>query len=183
DTDATNVKANTVPDSNCGKSEEKNVMQKKIVLFDTRAQKEFLVSHLENAHWVGEETTDTQVVDLMKEYLKLEDNNQVEDTNDTPSVSSVSHGSDSYDPERSIHFVCYCALGYRSSQLARKIQVALNSENLMQKAFVHNLEGSIFKWANEGRPMINNDGNSTKFCHPYNTVFGLTLNKDLKKYE
>ncbi|CAL4079089.1 unnamed protein product, partial [Meganyctiphanes norvegica] len=121
DADATNVKANTAPDSNCGKSEEKNVMQKKIVLFDTRAQKEFFVSHLENAHWVGEEPTDTQV--------------------------------------------------------------ALNSENLAQKAFVHNLEGSIFKWANEGRPMINNDGNSTKLCHPYNTVFGLTLNKDLKKYE
>ena len=50
-------------------------------------------------------------------------------------------------------------------------------------ASVHNLEGSIFKWANEGRPMVDNEGKPTKYCHPYNTVFGLTLSKDLRKYE
>ena len=42
--------------------------------------------------------------------------------------------------------VVYCSVGYRSSELA---------EFLMKTGFteVYNLEGSIFRWANEGRPV------------------------------
>lgn len=46
---------------------------------------------------------------------------------------------------------------------------------------VYNLEGSLFKWANENRHMINSQGETTKFAHPYNTVFGKLLNSELRK--
>ena len=44
-----------------------------------------------------------------------------------------------------------------------------------------NLEGSLFKWANESRQMTNSEGCETKFAHPYNAVFGKLLNSDLRK--
>ena len=44
-----------------------------------------------------------------------------------------------------------------------------------------NLEGSLFKWANENRHMTNSEGCQTKFAHPYNAVFGKLLNSALRK--
>lgn len=43
--------------------------------------------------------------------------------------------------------VAYCSVGYRSSALA---------EQLQRRGYtnVYNLEGSIFEWANEGRPLF-----------------------------
>ena len=51
---------------------------------------------------------------------------------------------DASDPVRTV--VVYCSVGYRSSQLAEKLR-ARGVEN------VFNLEGSLFQWANEGRPL------------------------------
>ena len=60
--------------------------------------------------------------------------------------------------------VVYCSVGYRSSILARKLQTLGFKE-------VHNLEGSIFKWANEGRPLV--QGHTTVHkVHPYNAHWG-----------
>ena len=49
------------------------------------------------------------------------------------------------DPERTV--VVYCSVGYRSSRLAKQLR-ARGFEN------VFNLEGSLFQWANEGRPAL-----------------------------
>lgn len=54
--------------------------------------------------------------------------------------------------------VLYCSVGYRSSALARRI-IKAGRKN------VSNLEGSVFQWANEGRPLINADGPAEK-VHP-----------------
>jgi rhodanese-related sulfurtransferase len=59
--------------------------------------------------------------------------------------------------------VVYCSVGYRSSILARKLQTLGFIE-------VHNLEGSIFKWANEGRPLVQEQTIVYK-VHPYNARF------------
>lgn len=40
---------------------------------------------------------------------------------------------------------------------------------------IYNLEGSIFKWVNENRPIIDSDGAPTQFVHPYNAFFGKLL--------
>ena len=67
--------------------------------------------------------------------------------------------------------VLYCSVGYRSSVLARRL-VAAGAEHAM------NLEGSIFKWANEGRPMFRDTGATDK-AHPYNRKFGSMLHPNL----
>jgi len=65
--------------------------------------------------------------------------------------------------------VVYCSVGYRSALLARKLHKA---------GFTHvrNLEGSIFAWANEDRPLVN-AGGATSGVHPFNILWGRYLDK------
>jgi len=72
--------------------------------------------------------------------------------------------------------VCYCSIGYRSSILANRIN-AIGAGN------ASNLEGSMFKWANEGREIVDFGGNTTHFVHPYNWFFGLTISPSKWLYE
>jgi rhodanese-related sulfurtransferase len=65
--------------------------------------------------------------------------------------------------------VVYCSVGYRSSILAKKLQD-------MGFTKVYNLEGSIFKWANEGRPLIQ-DHTRVHNVHPYNAHWGSLLER------
>ena len=65
--------------------------------------------------------------------------------------------------------VTYCSVGYRSSAMADRLRKA----GLAQ---VSNLEGSIFQWANEGRPLQTNGKPATK-VHPYNATFGKMLDE------
>lgn len=63
--------------------------------------------------------------------------------------------------------VVYCSVGYRSSELATR---------LLEAGFtnVSNLEGSIFQWANEDRP-LEKDGKPATTVHGYNDTFGKLL--------
>jgi len=63
--------------------------------------------------------------------------------------------------------VTYCSVGYRSGAFAERL-VAAGYTN------VHNLLGSIFQWANEGRPLVNRDGPATT-VHPYDKTWGKLL--------
>ncbi len=56
--------------------------------------------------------------------------------------------------------VAYCAVGYRSSGIAQRLEKA-GFKN------VWNLEGSIFKWANEDRPLVRGDGSAAEKVHPF----------------
>ncbi|MFD2255386.1 rhodanese-like domain-containing protein [Luteolibacter algae] len=75
------------------------------------------------------------------------------------------------DPERAV--VVYCSVGYRSSALAERLGSSVPQ--------ALNLEGSIFKWANEGRPLVK-DNQPTTRVHPYNKKFGKMLRKSLHAY-
>lgn len=68
--------------------------------------------------------------------------------------------------------VSYCSVGYRSSVL---------SEKLMQRGFtkVYNLEGSIFQWANEGRPVYKGE-QIVRQVHPYDVKWGQMLKPELR---
>ncbi len=83
-----------------------------------------------------------------------------------------------HDKDPLKHFTCikpdspivvYCSVGYRSSILARKLQDMGLTE-------VYNLEGSIFKWASEGRPLVQNQTTVYK-VHPYNAHWENLLEK------
>ena len=79
-------------------------------------------------------------------------------------------------PTSDKNVVCYCSIGYRSSILANRIN-AIGAGN------ASNLEGSMFKWANEGREIVDFGGNTTHFVHPYNWFFGLTISPSKWLYE
>jgi rhodanese-related sulfurtransferase len=68
--------------------------------------------------------------------------------------------------------VTYCAVGYRSGALATKLRVAGFTS-------VRNLEGSIFQWANEHRPLVRGDEPVTT-VHPYSTLWGRLLTDDAR---
>lgn len=73
-------------------------------------------------------------------------------------------------PDRPV--VLYCSVGYRSSEMAGYLQ---------KRGFkkVYNLEGSIFAWANEGRPVYRGEERVHK-VHPYDRVWGKLLKKALR---
>ena len=68
--------------------------------------------------------------------------------------------------------VAYCAVGYRSGEMAKRLRAAGFTQ-------VQNLEGSIFKWANEHRPLVH-EGEPTTRVHPYNAIRGHLLSDDVR---
>ena len=68
--------------------------------------------------------------------------------------------------------VTYCSVGYRSGAFAQKLQKA-GYKN------VQNMSGSIFQWANEGRPMESN-GKRAATVHPYNARWGKLVRPELR---
>ncbi|HMG03953.1 MAG TPA: rhodanese-like domain-containing protein [Chthoniobacterales bacterium] len=68
--------------------------------------------------------------------------------------------------------VTYCAVGYRSGALATKLREAGFTN-------VRNLEGSIFQWANEHRPLMREDKPVT-IVHPYSSLWGRLLTDDVR---
>ena len=55
--------------------------------------------------------------------------------------------------------VLYCSVGYRSARIA---------EMLQERGYTNvvNLEGSLFTWANESRPLVDAQSRSTTLVHP-----------------
>lgn len=68
--------------------------------------------------------------------------------------------------------VLYCSVGIRSSKAAQK----LIDEGCTN---ISNLKGSIFKWANEGRPLVQ-DGHPVHQVHPYNKHWGRLLDQSYR---
>lgn len=71
--------------------------------------------------------------------------------------------------------VTYCSVGYRSAAIAARLQAAGYSN-------VVNLKGSIFRWANQGRPVYRN-GEVVEQVHPYNSLWGKLLDSKFHAYK
>ena len=71
--------------------------------------------------------------------------------------------------------VVYCSVGYRSAGVAQTLQ---------DQGFtsVFNLKGSIFRWANEGRPVYR-EGQAVAAVHPYDASWGTLLTDSLHAYQ
>ncbi len=67
--------------------------------------------------------------------------------------------------------VVYCSVGYRSAGVVQALQTQGFSR-------VYNLKGSIFRWANEGRPVVR-DGEQVFAVHPYDATWGQLLTDSL----
>jgi rhodanese-related sulfurtransferase len=103
----------------------------------------------------------------------------------TPAEWKVSHlpGARLVDPKadaktaagdlpKDAPIVTYCAVGYRSGVMAQRLRAA-------GYAKVQNLEGSIFQWANEHRPLMR-DGKRVTQVHPYSASRGRLLEPDVR---
>ena len=76
----------------------------------------------------------------------------------------------SFDPQQTLQnvskktpVVVYCSVGYRSAAMVQR----LNQSGFTQ---VFNLEGGIFQWVNEQRPLFQN-GRPTEQVHPYSPLW------------
>ncbi|MBM0743436.1 rhodanese-like domain-containing protein [Phormidium sp. CLA17] len=65
--------------------------------------------------------------------------------------------------------VIYCSIGYRSAKVVQQLQHAGFNQ-------VFNLEGGLFQWANEDRPLVH-AGQPTQRVHPYNAVWGVLIER------
>jgi len=103
----------------------------------------------------------------------------------TPAEWKVSHlpGARWVDPDASAEtaagatakdapIVTYCAVGYRSGKMAQRLRAAGFTQ-------VQNLEGSIFQWANEHRP-LRRDGKPVTQVNPYNAFWGRLLRPEVR---
>jgi rhodanese-related sulfurtransferase len=68
--------------------------------------------------------------------------------------------------------VVYCSIGYRSAALMEDLKRA-------GVEHVYNLEGGLFDWANQGRPIYRGEERVEK-VHPFNRIWGLLLSPDLR---
>ena len=84
-----------------------------------------------------------------------------------PTDSAVRALLKGIEADRSI--VVYCAVGYRSAR---------TTDLLRRLGYVNavNLEGSIFAWANEGRPNVRGQQRVNE-VHPYNEHWGKLLDR------
>jgi sterol desaturase/sphingolipid hydroxylase (fatty acid hydroxylase superfamily)/rhodanese-related sulfurtransferase len=71
--------------------------------------------------------------------------------------------------EKEHPIVTYCSVGYRSAEMAERLQSAGFTQ-------VYNLEGSIFAWVNQGYPVVKG-GKRVYSVHPLNVKWGSLLNK------
>lgn len=77
--------------------------------------------------------------------------------------------------EKSARIVAYCSVGYRSGKVAEELRS-------LGYSHIYNLKGSIFEWANEGRPVFSG-GEEIQFVHPFNETWGVLLNERLHRYD
>ncbi len=95
-----------------------------------------------------------------------------------PGAIRVEPGGDAILPAaagKKTPIVAYCSVGYRSSALAERLTA-------QGYTAVHNLEGSIFEWANRGLPVVR-DGEEVRQVHPYDRRWQRLLDEELRAYE
>lgn len=85
-----------------------------------------------------------------------------------PNADTIA-GLDTLSRDRPI--VVYCSVGYRSA----RVTAQLRDQGFPE---ARNLKGSIFRWANEGRPLVRND-TPVEAVHPYDTTWGTLLDDPL----
>ena len=118
------------------------------IILDARATSEFNVSHLRGAMQIANAKAAFKATSKLLDAFE----NDVSDlSTDAPAI------------------IVYCSVGYRSAKVVDKL-IKKGMEN------VYNLDGSIFKWFNEGRPVFQGDLQVDE-VHPYDANWGKLLHR------
>ncbi len=75
---------------------------------------------------------------------------------------------------RGARIVVYCSVGYRSEKVGEKLKEAGFGK-------VENLFSGLFAWANEGKPLVNQEGKATKKVHAYDANWARFLSPVVMK--
>jgi rhodanese-related sulfurtransferase len=78
-------------------------------------------------------------------------------------------------PDKNATYVVYCSVGVRSGKIGERLQELGYTD-------VRNLRGGIFKWMEEGQPLLDPEGKTTLRIHAYNRYWGMLLNSGEKVY-
>ena len=70
-----------------------------------------------------------------------------------------------------------------AQKLYPQMKILKETEQIDIASKVYNLEGSIFKWANEGRELVDCNNTKTPYCHPYSVIWGRLLEPNLRVYK
>ncbi|XP_033626967.1 uncharacterized protein LOC117289887 isoform X2 [Asterias rubens] len=127
--------------------------KRKLFLIDSRPKEEYAVSHIANVIQVDHELDN---MNILKNLLCQGDSPE--------EIAGV--------------VVMYCSVGYRSSILVEKLQKAFKFDPSYNDWQVFNLEGSFFKWANENRAIVDEQGQPTNYIHPFSNFWGRLIDKD-----
>ena len=79
--------------------------------------------------------------------------------------------------------ICYCAVGYRASIMAQRLLDELEkpeNQEVKSNTDIYNLEGSIFKWANERKDLFEPGGKKTILVDKVSPFWGLFLYKEMR---
>jgi rhodanese-related sulfurtransferase len=75
---------------------------------------------------------------------------------------------DNYDVNDTI--IVYCSVGYRSGKIGEQLQRA-------GYRHVYNLDGGLFRWVNQGKPIVNQEDLPTSTVHGFNKKWSKWLYK------
>lgn len=117
------------------------------------------------------------LIDLkQKNKVYILDSREKKEFNISHIQSSRNVGYDNFDLKtvndipKGAKIYVYCSIGYRSGKIAEK---------LLKNGYtnVFNVYGGIFNWANNGYPLVNSNGNTTK-VHGYDSDWQQWLNSE-----
>ena len=80
------------------------------------------------------------------------------------------------DIPKDTEILVYCSVGYRSEKVCEQLREAGFSN-------IHNLYGGIFEWKNQGRDVVDEEGEVTQRVHAYSKSWGVWLKKGKKVYD
>lgn len=106
-------------------------------------------------------------LDKIKEDVLILDAREIEEYQVSHIKNAIYIGFNNFDPSvmadiaKDKDIIIYCSIGYRSEKIGEKLQE-------MGYHSVRNLYGSIFEWANQGKPIVNNKNKATSQVHCYN---------------
>ena len=143
--------------------------QPDLLVFDVRNKYERDISFIKDSIWIDANFSNQIKLEIVKSKIDEK-------------VNGIA-GCDTECSNKELMIVAYCSIGYRSCDLIKRVLEAdmpsIFPSWLKIKLF--NLEGSLFKWANEGKPMIDSSNFPTVYAHPYNSVWGKLLTEKFRK--
>ena len=125
--------------------------------------------------WVDSETLsdwmdDSSSRELVLLDVRAPDEQRVSHLKNALHLDSKNPDIDALTIPASATVVVYCSIGYRSAAVIDQLEQA-GIEN------IYNLEGGLFGWANQGRPIYRGTDRVHE-VHPFNRAWGLLLEDD-----